>query len=146
MGHLQPIYPPMGCTQYINPQNEVKLILKENILSVTGDAFDVQIDPQDGQNPYPVFKVDPSFITSKKAFYDMQGNHLFDLRKEHFHLVHKTFKAVDPQGNKFFEVKSGIQRECSSGYRHIYICRGVSPFLSRPRWTVRGNNLQIDSL
>ncbi|ROV91084.1 hypothetical protein VPNG_09919 [Cytospora leucostoma] len=109
MGHLQPVYPPMGCTQYVNPQNETKLILKENILSVTGDAFDVQIDPQDGQDPYPIFKVDPSFITSKKAFYDMQDNHLFDLRKEHFHLVHKTFKAVDPQGNKFFEVKSGIQ-------------------------------------
>ncbi|KUI59153.1 Protein LURP-one-related 10 [Cytospora mali] len=108
MTHLQAINPPIGCTKFINSQQQVKLILKEKILSLTGDAFDVQLDPQNGQPPYPIFKVDPSFITSRKSFYDMQGTHLFDLKKEHFHLIHTYFKAVDPQGNKFFEVKSGF--------------------------------------
>lgn len=110
MGHLHPVVPPIGCTQFINPQQEVKLILKEKVVSITGDAFEVNIDPQNGQKPYPIFKVDPSLLTSKKAFYDMQGTHIFDLKKEHFHLVHSYFKAVDPQGNKILEVKSGFSR------------------------------------
>lgn len=114
MTHLTPINPPIGCTQFINTQQQVKLVLKEKVLSITGDAFDIILDPQNGQNPYPIFKVDPSLLTSRKSFYDMQGNHLFDLKKEHFHLVHSYFKAVDPNGKKFFEVKSGFQREFSS--------------------------------
>lgn len=114
MAYLQPVSPPIGCTQFINPQQQVKLILREKVFSLTGDAFDIQLDPQNGSKPYPVFKVDPSLLTSRKSFYDMQGNHLFDLKKEHFHLVHSYFKAVDPQGNKFFEVKSGFQREYST--------------------------------
>ncbi|ROV96159.1 hypothetical protein VSDG_05062 [Cytospora chrysosperma] len=109
MTHLTPINPPIGCTQFINTQQQVKLVLKEKVLSITGDAFDIILDPQNGQNPYPIFKVDPSLLTSRKSFYDMQGNHLFDLKKEHFHLVHSYFKAVDPNGKKFFEVKSGFQ-------------------------------------
>lgn len=111
MPHLAPVNPPIGCTQFIDPQRQVKLILKEKVISLTGDTFDIIIDPQNGQKPHPIFKVDPSILTSKKSFYDMQSNRLFDLKKEHFHPVHKYFKAVDPKGKKFFEVKSGFQRE-----------------------------------
>lgn len=103
--------PPIGCTQFINPNQETKLIIKEKVMSITGDAFDIKIDPQNGQPPQPIFKVDPSWITSRKSFHDMNGNHLFDVKKEHFHLVHKYFKAVDPSGTKFFEIKSGFSRE-----------------------------------
>lgn len=103
--------PPIGCTQFINPNQETKLIIKEKVMSITGDAFDIKIDPQNGQPPQPIFKVDPSWITSRKSFHDMNGNHLFDVKKEHFHLVHKYFKAVDPNGTKFFEIKSGFSRE-----------------------------------
>ncbi|KAG8162343.1 hypothetical protein KVR01_008108 [Diaporthe batatas] len=108
MSQLQPFNPPIGCTQYVNPNQETRLILKEKVMSITGDAFDIKLDPQNGQPPQPVFKVDPSWITTKKAFYDMAGNHLFDMKKEWMHLVHRTFKIVDPQGVKFFEVKSGL--------------------------------------
>lgn len=111
MNQLQPFNPPIGCTQYVNPNQETRLILKEKVMSITGDAFDIKLDPQNGQPPQPVFKVDPSWITTKKAFYDMAGNHLFDMKKEWMHLVHRTFKIVDPQGVKFFEVKSGFTCE-----------------------------------
>ncbi|VDC03177.1 unnamed protein product [Peniophora sp. CBMAI 1063] len=108
MAQLAPINPPIGCTPFINPHQTVRLILKEKVWSLTGDAFDIKIDPQNGQEPYPIFKVDPSAITSRKSFYDMKGTHLFDLKKEHFHLVHTYYKAVNPNGDKFFEVKSGF--------------------------------------
>lgn len=111
MSGLQPMNPPIGCTQFINPHQETKLIIKEKVMSITGDAFDIKIDPGNGQPPQPIFKVDPSWITSRKSFHDMNGNHLFDVKKEHFHLVHTYFKAVDPNGTKFFEVKSGFSRE-----------------------------------
>lgn len=113
MSQLQPMNPPIGCTQFINPHQETRLIIKEKVMSITGDAFDIKIDPQNGQPPHPVFKVDPSWITSRKSFHDVNGNHLFDVKKEHFHLVHNYFKAVDPSGKKFFEVKSGFSRESS---------------------------------
>lgn len=109
MSQLQPINPAIGCfAQFTNPNQETKLIIKEKVMSITGDAFDIKLDPQNGQPPHPVFKVDPSWITSRKSFHDVNGNHLFDVKKEHFHLVHNYFKAVDPNGTKFFEVKSGF--------------------------------------
>lgn len=111
MSQLQPINPPIGCTEFIDHNRETKLIIKEKVMSITGDAFDIKLDPQNGQPPRPVFKVDPSLITSRKSFHDVNGKHLFDVKKEHFHLVHRYFKAVDPSGTKFFEIKSGFSRE-----------------------------------
>lgn len=111
MSQLQPINPPIGCTEFIDHNRETKLIIKEKVMSITGDAFDIKLDPQNGQPPHPVFKVDPSLITSRKSFHDVNGKHLFDVKKEHLHLVHKYYKAVDPSGTKFFEVKSGFSRE-----------------------------------
>lgn len=108
---LHPVNPPIGTTEFINPRQETRLILKEKVRSVTGDAFDIKIDPGNGQPPQPIFKVDPSWITTKKSFYDMNGKHLFDVKKEWFHMIHRTFKAVDPQGTKFFQVKSGFACE-----------------------------------
>lgn len=108
---LHPVNPPIGTTEFINPRQETRLILKEKVRSVTGDAFDIKIDPGNGQPPQPIFKVDPSWITTKKSFYDMNGKHLFDVKKEWMHFIHRTFKAVDPQGTKFFQVKSGFACE-----------------------------------
>jgi alkaline phosphatase D len=109
MSQLQPVNPPVGVTQFINPHQETRLILKEKVMSITGDAFDIKIDPQNGeQPPQPMFKVDPSWITTKKSFHDANGNHLFDIKKDWSHLIHRTFKVVDPQGNKFLEVKNSF--------------------------------------
>lgn len=91
---------------------------------MTGDAFDIKIDPGNGQEPRPIFKVDPSWITSRKSFFDMQGNHLFDLKKEHFHFVHQHMKLVDKDGNKFCEVKKNLKREFIPGMTsHTFVCR-----------------------
>lgn len=105
---LPPVQPPFGRPQHIDPHAEVRLILKEKVMSLTGDAFDITMDPGNGQPPRPIFKVDPSLLTSKKAFFDMQGNHQFDMKKEHFHLVHQYMKLVDAEGNKFCEVKKNF--------------------------------------
>lgn len=42
--------------------------------------------------------------------YDMQGNHVFTIKKEHLH-IHTTFVGEDPAGNKLFEVKSKFSSE-----------------------------------
>lgn len=109
MSSLPPVHPPLGRPQFINPHAATRLILKEKVMSITGDAFDIRLDPGNGQTPQPFFKVDPSWITSKKSFFDLQGNHLFDLKKEHFHLLHEYMKLVDKDGNKFCEVKKNIK-------------------------------------
>lgn len=110
MDHLPAINPPVGHhSQFINPQQSVNLILKEKVLSLTGDAFDIKVDPGNGQAPFPICKVDPSLLTSKKSFSDMQGRHLFDLRKEHFHMVHEYMKLVDGNGEKFCEFKKNFK-------------------------------------
>lgn len=94
--------------QFLNPQRATTLILKEKIFSLTGDAFEIKLDPGNGREPYPVLKVDPSILTSKRAFSDMSGRHLFDLKKEHFHPVHEYMKLVDAEDNKFCEMKKHI--------------------------------------
>lgn len=43
-------------------------------------------------------------LTSKRAFFDMDGKHLFDLKKEHFHL-HDYMKMVTEDGEKFCDIK-----------------------------------------
>ncbi|KAJ4387343.1 hypothetical protein N0V93_007934 [Gnomoniopsis smithogilvyi] len=110
MDFLPRIQPPVGHhSQFINLQQPVNLILKEKVLSLTGDAFDIKVDPGNGQAPFPICKVDPSLLTSKKSFYDMQGTQLFELRKEHFHLVHEYMKLVDANGQKFGEFKKNFK-------------------------------------
>lgn len=113
---LPPVHPPIGRPQNINPQYETRLILKEKVRSITGDAFDIKVDPGNGQQPQPIMKVDPSWITSRKSFYDMQGNHMFDLKKEYLHFVHAYMKLVDPEGKKFCEVKKNVKRKSNAHF------------------------------
>lgn len=46
-------------------------------------------------------------LSGRKSVFDMAGNHLFDIVKEHLH-IHTTFAAVDPHGKKLLEVKSSF--------------------------------------
>ncbi|KAF3763407.1 hypothetical protein M406DRAFT_357075 [Cryphonectria parasitica EP155] len=109
MSALHPVNPPVGRLDFVNAQQETTIILKEKVLSLTGDAFDIKVDPRNGRDPYPVLKVDPSLLTSKRAFFDMTGNHLFDLKKEHLHLVHEYMKLIDVNGEKFCEIKKNLK-------------------------------------
>ena len=109
--HMAPV-PQIGIFKdYIvrGPNPEV-LVLKEKVLSLTGDSFDIKL-----MNGQPIFRVQGKVmsISGRKSVFDMANNHLFDIVKEHFHL-HSTYACEDPKGNKFFEVKSGFKREYPS--------------------------------
>lgn len=53
---------PNGRERFTNHAEPITLILKEKVLSLTGDAFEIRIDPQNGQEPYPALKVDRMFF------------------------------------------------------------------------------------
>ncbi|KFA56390.1 hypothetical protein S40293_05065 [Stachybotrys chartarum IBT 40293] len=89
---------------YIAKQTET-LILKEKMLSLTGDSFDIKLIS--GQ---PLVRVDGKFrsLSGRKAVHDLNGQHLFDIHKEHIHL-HSTYVVDDAKGNKIMEVKSSFK-------------------------------------
>ncbi|KAI1437448.1 DUF567-domain-containing protein [Xylaria sp. CBS 124048] len=95
-------YPtPMGIfPQYIARQTEA-LVLKEKVLSISGDSFDIKM--LSGQ---PVFQVKGEVfsLSGRKHFSDMNGNELFTIRKKLLALL-GTYYAEDPSGNILFEVK-----------------------------------------
>lgn len=89
--------------QFIAQQTEV-LALKEKVLSLSGDSFDVKL-----ANGQPIFQIKSKLMSfhGRKSVFDMAGKHLFDIVKEHLH-IHTTFAAEDPNGKKLLEVKSSF--------------------------------------
>ncbi|KAJ9423243.1 tubby C-terminal-like domain-containing protein [Fusarium oxysporum] len=71
---------------YITTQTET-LILREKVMSLSGDDFEIR----------HAMKV-----------YDMRGNHLFSIVREHFH-IHTTYAVEDTRGTKIMEVKSSFR-------------------------------------
>ncbi|CAK7268514.1 hypothetical protein SEPCBS57363_003132 [Sporothrix epigloea] len=103
--NLQPLPVQIGIfPQYIANQTET-LVLKEKILSLSGDSFDVRL-----ANGQPLLKVKGKLLTlgSRKSVYDCNDTHLFDIYREILH-IHSTYVLEDPKGNKFFELRSNIQ-------------------------------------
>ena len=49
-------------------------------------------------------------LTGRKKMFDMQGNHLCSIVKEHFHL-HSTYVVESAKGDKIMEVKSSFKRK-----------------------------------
>lgn len=80
------------------------LIIKEKVMSLSGDSFDIATP--DGR---AFLKVQGKHMTlsGRKSFFDMQGNHLFDLCKEHFKL-HATYVASTPEGKEFLTIKNSM--------------------------------------
>ena len=87
--------------------NGSTIVLKEHVLSLTGDSFSIKT--ADGT---PILQVEGKMmsISGRKKVTDMAGNHLFDIIKEHFH-IHTTFAIEDPQGQKLMEVKNSFKRK-----------------------------------
>ncbi|KAL4729144.1 hypothetical protein ACLX1H_003554 [Fusarium chlamydosporum] len=83
------------------------LVLKEKVMSLTGDSFDIKL-----ANGQPILKVEGKVmsISGRKKVFDMQGNHLFSIVKELLH-IHATYAVEDPQGVKIMEVKSSFKRK-----------------------------------
>lgn len=92
--------------QFIAQQAET-IVLKEHVLSLTGDSFSIKL-----ANGTPILQVEGKVFSlgGRKKVRDMAGNHLFDIKKEHLH-IHTTFAILDPQGTKIMEVKSSFARK-----------------------------------
>ncbi|KAJ4036228.1 hypothetical protein NW756_008350 [Fusarium oxysporum] len=93
---------------YITTQTET-LILREKVMSLSGDDFEIR-----HANGQPILKVEGQVmsISGRKKVYDMRGNHLFSIVREHFH-IHTTYAVEDTRGTKIMEVKSSFRRESS---------------------------------
>ncbi|KJZ74490.1 hypothetical protein HIM_06086 [Hirsutella minnesotensis 3608] len=105
MSQMSPNNPEIGVFKdYIARQPET-LIVKEKVFSLSGDSFDIKL-----ANGQPMFKVSghAMSISSRMSMHDMSGNHMLDIRKEHFHF-HPTYVAQDPKGNAFLTVRNAIK-------------------------------------
>lgn len=114
-GQLQPYPSPLGFFSHFHVQPPgATLEIKEKSISLSGDSFDICVVHPDGQR-VPIFKVkgEAMSLSGRKHVSDMQGNHLFDLRKEHISL-RTTYYAEDGAGNKFLEVVSKFSSKLTS--------------------------------
>jgi uncharacterized protein YxjI len=104
---LAPMPQQIGIFDHFVARQTETIILKEKVLSLSGDSFDIKL-----ANGTPLIKVEGKLmsISGRKSVMDMAGNRLFDICKEHFH-IHSTYACEDPNGQKFFEVKSKFKRE-----------------------------------
>lgn len=107
MAQLPPVARPIAVFDAYIAKGTETLVLKEKVMSLTGDSFDIKL-----LNGQPIFKIKgrKMTISGRKSVTDMQENHLFDIVKEMLH-IHTTFAAEDPSGNKFLEVKSSFKRK-----------------------------------
>ena len=105
-GHQQPHQVnPIGVFKPFMAHSGSTIVLKEHVLSLTGDSFSIKT--ADGT---PILQVEGKLmsISGRKKVSDMAGNHLFDIVKEHFH-IHTTYAVEDPQGQKLMEVKNSFK-------------------------------------
>lgn len=107
MAYLNPAPQAIGVFPQFFAQQPETIVLKEKVLSLTGDSFSIKL-----QNGTPILQVEGKVmsISGRKKVRDMAGNHLFDIVKEHFH-IHSTFAIEAPNGQKIMEVKSSFARK-----------------------------------
>lgn len=107
MAQIAQVPSPVGVFPQFFARGPETLVLKEKVLSLTGDDFHIKL-----ANGTPILRVEGKVmsISGRKKVFDEQGNHLFDIVKEHFHL-HATFRVEDAQKRKIMEVKSSMKRK-----------------------------------
>lgn len=103
---LAPVPQPIGVFPQFIAQQPETLVLKEHVLSLTGDSFSIKL-----ANGTPLLQVEGKVmsISGRKTVRDMAGNHLFDICKERLH-IHTTYAIKDPGEKKIMEVKSKFAR------------------------------------
>ena len=98
---LAPLPTPIALfPQFIARQTET-LVLKEKVLSLSGDSFSIKTYP--GQQPVLSVSGNAFSLSGRKTVTDMSGNPLFQIRKQHLK-VPRTFYAENLEGQKIFEV------------------------------------------
>jgi uncharacterized protein YxjI len=97
--------------QYITPGGD-SLILTEKVFSLSGDSFEVHKN-QGGKPGEAALKIQGKHMTisGRKTVSDMAGNLLFDIVKEHFHILHPTLAAQDESGKKYLVIKKHRKRK-----------------------------------
>lgn len=106
LGHrnLDPVAEPIALfEQYVSRESQT-LVLREKVFSVSGDSFEIKF-----ANGAQLIKVRGAWmsLSGRKKVEDAQGNHLFDIVKEHLH-IHTTYAIEDTHGKKICEVKSSL--------------------------------------
>ncbi|KAL1873647.1 hypothetical protein Plec18167_006164 [Paecilomyces lecythidis] len=118
------------------------LVLKEKVLSLTGNSFHVR--STDGQ---PVLRVKGKTMSfsGRRSVYDMANRHLFDICKKHLH-IRTTFAAETPQARKLLEVKSGFSLIGCKATATITTSSGQSRILTlKGNWLDRAEIVEKDS-
>ncbi|KAF1936497.1 hypothetical protein EJ02DRAFT_459492 [Clathrospora elynae] len=130
MAALAPVPQTIGIFPQLFAKGPETLVLKEHVLSFTGDDYSIKL-----ANGTPILHVKGKVISihGRKKVSDMQGNHLFSIIKEHFH-IHTTFKVEDAKGAKIMEVKSSFKLIGSKATSTFTSQNGTQEVL-----TMRGN-------
>ncbi len=107
MATLAPTPEPIGIFPQFFAAGPEVIVLREKIFAITGDSFSIKL-----ANGTPIMQVEGKVmsLSQRKKVMDMQGQHLFSIVKEHFHL-HTTFAIESPAEQKILEVKSAIKSE-----------------------------------
>lgn len=106
LGHhnLAPVAEPIAIfEQYVSKEPQT-IVLKEKVLSVSGDSFEIKL-----ANGEPFLKVHGAWVSfsGRKKVEDAHGKHLFDIVKELLH-IHSTYAIEDTHRKKICEVKSNL--------------------------------------
>lgn len=105
---LPPTPQPLGIfPSFIAKQTE-SLILREKGLSLSG-ADDFSIKLLDGRSILQV-RGDAFSMSGRKRVLNMQGNHMFTIRKGHFSFP-SVYYAEDVTGKRFLEVEGKFSRK-----------------------------------
>src|SRR6266536_4679449 len=94
MAQIAPYPHPLGVLPQFHAQQPTTLVLKEKVLSLTGDDF--YIKTVDGADVLHVKGVVAS-LSGRKEVRDTQGNLLFCIRAEHFSIP-RSYYLENPQG------------------------------------------------
>lgn len=92
----------LGLNSAFVTQAGEELVLKEKLASLSGDSFSVMT--ADNRAIVQV-KGEAFSLSGRKHVLDMNGNNLFDIRKEHFTLF-SAYYCEDANKQKVLEVKS----------------------------------------
>lgn len=104
---INPYPRPLGLFPGFMARQPETLMVKEKVVSLSGDSFTVKM-----VNGQPLFQVQGNAfsLSGRKEVMDMQGKHLFTIRKKHLAL-HTTYYAEDALGNEIFEVVGKFSRK-----------------------------------
>lgn len=105
MATIPQVPQPIGIFPQFFAAGPETIVLKEKVLSLTGDSFSIKL-----ANGTPILQVEGKImsISGRKKVSDMQGNHLFSIVKEHLHL-HATYVIESPAKEKLLEIKSSFK-------------------------------------